>query len=149
MKNRSLEVFFGAGIIFITLVFCIYTYISSISTGIKSYSINANFTNIGSLIEGSKVIINGYEVGTVSKISLVYPSYKVNIVMNIRSDIKIPVDSILSIQSAGIFDAPSVAISAGHSQDFIENNTTIANTKDWVSLEDKIGDVLFSVTSSN
>jgi phospholipid/cholesterol/gamma-HCH transport system substrate-binding protein len=149
MKNRSLEVFFGLAIILITLVFCGYTYFTSVTTGLKSYSINANFTNIGSLIVGSKVIINGYEVGNVKEIKLVYPDYKVKVVMNIQSDIKIPVDSTLSIQSAGFFDAPSIAISAGKTQEFLSNNMEVKKTKDWVSLEDKIGDVLFSVTNSN
>lgn len=144
MKKRNLEIFVGLLIIFIVCVFSIYSFLTSSTIGLKSYTISATFNNIGLLTEDSKVSINGYEVGKVSKIELIYPYYKIRVTMDIKSNVKIPVDSILSIQAAGIFDAPMIAITAGKNTTFASNKTTDLKTKDWMSLEDRIGSVLFN-----
>ncbi len=148
MKSRSIELFLGLAIILIVCSFSIYTYFLSINTSLQNYTISANFNNIGSLTEGSKVVINGYEIGTVSEIKLLYPNYKIKVIMKIRNDIKIPINSVLSIKSSGLFDSPSISITPGNSENFIVNDVNNLKTKDWVSLEDKIGDVLFSVVGN-
>ncbi|MCL2567374.1 MAG: MlaD family protein [Alphaproteobacteria bacterium] len=148
MKSRSLEFIFGVLIIAITFVFCAYVLLITINNTFKTYNLNATFSNIGSLSAGAKVLINGFEVGQVSEISLLPSSYKIHVSMNINKNIQIPKDSILLIQAAGFFDAPTLAIKPGSSAEFFKANDTIIDTRDWVSLEDKIGDIFFSITNN-
>ncbi|MDR0484495.1 MAG: MlaD family protein [Alphaproteobacteria bacterium] len=148
MKNRTLEFVFGSAIIVITLIFCLYVLLIAINNTFKTYNLNATFSNIGSLTEGSKVIINGFEIGQVREINIIYPDYKINVIMSINKDIKIPKDSVFSIQAAGFFDAPTIAIRPGTSPQFLTKNDTTSNTRDFVSLEDKIGDIFFSMTNN-
>ncbi|MDR2008614.1 MAG: MlaD family protein [Alphaproteobacteria bacterium] len=148
MKNRTLEFIFGIAIIAITAVFFVYVLLITLNNTFKTYTLNATFNNIGSLTTGAKVLINGFEVGNVGEIKLLPNTYKIQVVMNINKGVDIPKDSVLSIQAAGFFDAPSLAFRPGNSSQFFKANEMVSDTRDWVSLEDKIGDIFFSITNN-
>ncbi|MFL1781204.1 Outer membrane lipid asymmetry maintenance protein [Candidatus Hepatincolaceae symbiont of Richtersius coronifer] len=142
MKNRLFEMFFGYLVLLAALIFVIYSAITVMTVNLKNYEVKGIFNNIGSLVEGSNVVINGLIIGKVSKINL-ESDYSIQIIMKINNDIKIPKDSILTIVTTGIFDSPSLAIVIGQ-DDIIEPGETFFNTQNWISLEDKIGTIFFN-----
>lgn len=144
MKGRILEAFFGYLILVILGLFVLYSMLVIVKGGLRTYTIKASFHNIGSLVEGSKVIINGVEVGKVTSIELLLEDYEVIVTMNISKNVKIPKDSAVSIVTSGFFDAPNIVINPSKNKDYMEKNGILKNTTDWVSLEDKIGSIFFN-----
>jgi phospholipid/cholesterol/gamma-HCH transport system substrate-binding protein len=140
MKNRFLEVFFGAAIIISVICFVIYGAMTIVKTNLKTYTVKAVFGNIGTLDEGSKVLISGLKIGNVTKLELT-DNYSIMVYMSINSDVKLPEDSVVSIVASSFFDAPDIYIAPTSTQEYVKENGILKNARDWVSLEDKIGSI--------
>ena len=80
---------------------------------VDGYEVSAAFLKVGGLTDGSDVRLNGVKIGTVSDLTLDYETYDAVVKMSIRSDIKLPVDSVASIGSSGIIGGKFVAIRPG------------------------------------
>jgi len=66
--------------------------------------------------------------------------------MSIRSDIKLPVDSVASIGSSGIIGGKFVAIRPGGEKDVVSKGGALTKTEDFKSLEDQVGEIIFLAT---
>lgn len=87
------------------------------NTGIgslSSYEINAVLGHADGLAAGTDVKIAGVKIGRITEVDLEPGTYRVKLTMEIRSDIKIPTDSKLSVSSA-MMSSPYLTISPGHS----------------------------------
>ncbi|MCF6807662.1 outer membrane lipid asymmetry maintenance protein MlaD [Thiotrichales bacterium 19S9-12] len=98
-------------------------------TGQKTYTVTANFTNIGALKTNAAVRIAGVEVGNVSDISLnpttfaAVVTFKIDKIYN-----KIPKNSSASIQTSGLLGESYVGISPGFSPSNLGNGDKIVTT---------------------
>jgi phospholipid/cholesterol/gamma-HCH transport system substrate-binding protein len=147
MQNRVFEIIAGFTIIIISAFFLIYGVFSNFKQSSKTYKINAIFNNVGGLNEGSKIKVNGVVVGVVDSLELNQKDFSIFATFKIKSNIKIPKDSVVIISSSGIFESPSITLMPTKNNNYIQNGETLANTKDFVSLEDKIGNIFFNLNS--
>ena len=69
--------------------------------------------------------------------------------MSIASDIKLPKDSTAMISSNGLMGNKFIKIEPGKSKDMLQNGDEISNTKDFKTLEDMVGEVIFMVTGND
>ena len=145
MKTRYIEILFGISIIIITFLFIFYSLLSTNYLFNKHYSVKAIFNNIGPLNVGAKIKINGYLVGKVSEIKLNNDNYNVIVILDINSDILIPKDSTLELFSGGIFDGIEIKIIPGKEKEYLINNDVFIKTSDYISLEDKIGNIFLKI----
>lgn len=145
MENRTTETIFGFVIIMVVAVFCLYALFISNVFFSKTYKINAVFRSIGPLNVGAKIIVSGYEVGKVDGIVLDTDNYNVIVSMEIKNDVLIPKDSTIELFSSGVFDAIGIKILPGKSKEYFANNYTTNNTKDYLSLEDRIGNIFLNL----
>ncbi len=150
MKNyRFLEIICGLICIIVASVFVFYVYnLTNSSSSIKqNYTIKAKFNNIGPLHLGAQIFISGIKVGTVSAIILDQTDYTVEVSMSIINNTKIPSLVTASIESDGFFGKNCIRLypntEAGNIS-YLKDNQYIENTKDWESIEDKIGNFFFS-----
>jgi phospholipid/cholesterol/gamma-HCH transport system substrate-binding protein len=109
--------------------------------GTKQYIVNARFTNIAGLTEGSQVEIAGVPVGKVSKINLLNDQAIVELLIN--PDVKIQEDSIASIRTQGLIGDKYVKISPGGSDEYIKPNGFITDTESTVDIEELISKYIF------
>ena len=144
MKNRVLEIFFGGLIILGAVVFIVYASFVVMNSSMKTYQVSAIFTNVGSLVNGSHVSIYGVNIGTVYDISL-NKDYNVVVAMDIADNIKIPEGSFVTINASGVFDSPEIIITPSKSTKFVNAGDVLKNTKDWVSLDDRIGSIFLNM----
>ena len=72
-----------------------------------------------------------------------------DVTFSISSDIKLPKDSTVSIVSDGLVGDKFVKITPGKSGKYLKNGDTFANTKDFKTLEDMVGEVIFMVTGND
>ena len=146
MNKKPVETIMGIVVIFVAAFFLYFAYQVSDLQVVKGYDINARFLKVGGLNVGSDVRINGIKVGTVIAQNLDPEDYVADVKLSISSNIQLPKDSVVSVVSDGLVGNKFIKIEPGKSKEFLQNGDTVANTKDFKTLEDMVGEIIFMVT---
>jgi phospholipid/cholesterol/gamma-HCH transport system substrate-binding protein len=111
----------------------------------ESYTVTANFTNIGGLKPRAKVSMAGVTVGTVDSISLDPDTLEARVVMRISSQFdELPEDTSASILTAGILGDQYVGLEPGGSPDPLRDGDRILLTNSAMVLEQLISRYMFN-----
>ena len=146
LKKNAVETILGAVVLLVAGTFLSFA-MNMVDVGeVDGYEISASFLKVGGLTDGSDVRLNGIKIGTVSDLSLDNETFDAVVTMSIRSDVKLPVDSIASIGSSGIIGGKFVAIRPGGEKDVVTAGGNLAKTEDFKSLEDQVGEIIFLAT---
>ncbi len=148
MNKRPVETIMGIVVLAVAMFFAYFAYNVSDLQVVKGYTVTAKFLKVGGLTVGSDVRINGIKVGTVIAQSLDNADYNAEIKMSLTSDIKLPDDSEVAIVSDGLMGDKFIKITPGHSQTFLQDGDVIKNAKDFKTLEDMVGEIIFMVTDN-
>ena len=148
MNKKPVETIMGIVVIFVAAFFLYFAYQVYDLQVVKGYDINARFLKVGGLNVGSDVRINGIKVGTVIAQNLDPEDYVADVELSISSNIQLPKDSVVSIVSDGLVGNKFIKIEPGKSKEFLQNGDTVANTKDFKTLEDMVGEIIFMVTDN-
>ena len=146
MKENILEIVVGCIVIIIAITFVFFT-ISSTGIKKKGWYINAEFGNIGGLKVGDDVVIAGIKVGEVLSNKLDSQTFIAIVKLNLEKNISIPDDSIAKISSESLLGGQYVEIIPGASNIMFNEEQTIYNTRDPVSISDLLGQAVFSATN--
>ena len=148
MNKRPVETIMGLVVVFVAAFFLYFAYNVSDLQVVKGYTVTARFLKVGGLNVGSDVRINGIKVGTVIAQNLDPEDYVADVKLSISSNIQLPKDSVVSIVSDGLVGNKFIKIEPGKSKEFLQNGDTVANTKDFKTLEDMVGEIIFMVTDN-
>lgn len=146
MKKNAVETILGAVVLVAAVTFLVFALNTAQVSTVHGYRVSAAFFKVGGLTNGSDVRINGIKVGTVSDLELDSNTFDAVVSMSIRSDVKIPADSVAAIGSSGIVGGKFVSIQPGGSKEFLAADGKISRTKDFKSLEDQVGEIIFLAT---
>ena len=149
MRRNAVETVLGAVVLLVAGMFVYFAYNTAQVKAIDGYNIKASFFKIGGLTTGSDVRINGIKVGTVTNALLDPETFDAVIEMSIKPDIKLPTDTIAAIGSEGIVGGKYVRITPGSAKETISDNGSISETKDFRSLEDQVGEIIFLATGGS
>jgi phospholipid/cholesterol/gamma-HCH transport system substrate-binding protein len=109
----------------------------------NSYTVQAQFENIGSLKVGAAVSMAGVSVGRVESITFDQDVYKAVVQMQINSKFdRIPKDSDASIMTAGLLGGQYIGITAGGAEEFLGNGDRIEFVQDALVLENLINQLV-------
>lgn len=143
MKKNPVETILGFFVLIFAGVF-LFTAVSKIDTKkIDGYTISANFLKVGGLEAGSDVRISGIKVGTVLETRLNKNDYTADVILNIDSSIKLPIDTVASIADVGIMGDKYVRLEPGKSQAVLKPGDKLNQTKNYKSLEDNVSEFIF------
>lgn len=124
MKGRGLEIRVGAVVLLAAAVLVIGTmWFQRFAVAEKRYSFFARFKDVGGLIAGDPIFINGVERGKVKRVDL-----QLNLVvveMAVRQGVAVPKDSKVSLQAVGIMGERNVTIMRGMSSQAIAPGDTV------------------------
>ncbi|MBQ8481769.1 MAG: outer membrane lipid asymmetry maintenance protein MlaD [Alphaproteobacteria bacterium] len=146
MLKKPVETIMGLVVLLIALLFLGFAYNVSDLQVVKGYTLTAEFMKVGGLSTGSDVRINGIKVGTVTNQTLNNEDYTVDVTFSISSDIKLPKDSTVAIVSDGLMGNKFVKIEPGKSSEYLKDGEAFTKTKDFKTLEDMVGEIIFMVT---
>ncbi len=149
MRRNAIETVMGAVVLLVAGVFVFFAYDMAQVKAVKGYEVTALFYKIGGLNEGSDVRISGIKVGTVIDHELDSESYDARVRMTITREIKLPVDTVASIASEGLLGGKYVRLEPGTEKSYIMDGGTITKTKDFRSLEDQVGEIIFLATGGD
>ncbi len=115
----------------------------SVQSAKPTYRVYALFDNTGALKTRAKVSMAGVTIGKVVDVALDKDSYMARVEMEIDSDVdNIPLDSTVSIVTAGLLGEKYIGVSIGGDVDYLKNGDRIEDTQSAVILEDLIGKFL-------
>tara|TARA_B110000208_G_scaffold118941_1_gene145491 strand:+ start:1288 stop:1758 length:471 start_codon:yes stop_codon:yes gene_type:complete len=126
--------------LFISAFFIITFFIFFIFSSLKKttynyhYNFQATFNSIDGISFESKILLAGLEVGHINNISLLEDN-KVMVEGVIIDKIQIPSDSILKIETNGIFGKKYFSIMPGYDDFFSKGNIVFAYTSDSYTLD--------------
>lgn len=149
MRRNAIETVMGAVVLLVAGVFVFFAYDMAQVKAVEGYEVTALFYKIGGLNEGSDVRISGIKVGTVIDHELDAESYDARVRMTITREIKLPVDTVASIASEGLLGGKYVRLEPGTDKSYIKDGGTITKTKDFRSLEDQVGEIIFLATGGD
>ncbi|KPU82263.1 toluene ABC transporter substrate-binding protein [Psychromonas sp. PRT-SC03] len=115
----------------------------------KSYTLYANFTNIGGLKERSPVKLGGVVVGRVEKITLDVQNYTPRVRLSMYAQKGYyPETSSIAILTSGLLGEQYISITPGfidEDSEMLGDGDTIEDTKSALILEDLIGQFIYSL----
>ncbi len=148
MNKKPIETIMGMVVLVVAVFFLLFAYRVSDLQVVKGYELNAKFLKVGGLNIGSDVRINGIKVGTVVNQKLDNTDYLVDVILSISPEIKLPVDSEVAIVGDGLVGDKFIKIVPGKSKEYLKEGDTFANAKDFKTLEDMVGEIIFMVTDN-
>lgn len=144
MKRSVIDFWVGIfvviGILCITFLSLKVANISSFgSNQNSSYTIYANFNNIGSLKTDAPIKVSGFTVGRIIAINLDPKTYQARVTMQIAKEYKFTTDSSAEILTTGLLGEQYVALQSGADIEDLKNGDTITITSSAMVLEQLIG----------
>jgi len=149
MQRNIVETILGAVVLLVAGGFLFFFYRTTDIKPATGYEISADFDKIDGLQSGSPVRISGVKVGKVTAFELNKDNYRAVVHMNIDNDVKLPSDSSAIIQSAGLLDGKTLTLQPGGADDTLKDGGKIQYTQSSASLEQMLGQFIFSVSKNN
>jgi phospholipid/cholesterol/gamma-HCH transport system substrate-binding protein len=145
MRGNVIEVVIGAVVLVAAALFLAFAYrTSQLRTVSGGYELSADFARIDGIHQGSDVRIGGVKVGTVVSDQLDPKTYLATIRMSIDPEIRLPDDTVAQVTSAGLLGDKYISLVPGGSEEMIPPGGKIRYTQSSVSLENLIGQMIFS-----
>lgn len=149
MQRNIAETVLGAVVLLVAGGFLFFFYRTTDIKPASGYELVASFSKIDGLEAGSPVRISGVKVGQVLGFELDKDTYHAIVHMNIDSSIKLPKDTSAIVASAGLLDGKFMTLQPGGDSEMLPPGGRIEFTQSTPSLEQMLGQVIFSVTKNN
>jgi phospholipid/cholesterol/gamma-HCH transport system substrate-binding protein len=146
MKRNPIETVLGALVLVLAAMLIVFAYSTANVRPILGYEISADFLKVGGLERGSDVRMSGIPIGTVTSEDLDTKTFLARVTMTIVGNVKLPSDTEASIVSDGLLGSKYVNLVPGHASGQIAPGGKIAKTRDFQSLEDLVGQIIFLAT---
>ncbi|MHA1540612.1 MAG: MlaD family protein [Alphaproteobacteria bacterium] len=141
-KEQPFETLIGILVLFLSIFFLFWAMSKADLQTVKGYKVYASFSKITSITEGTNVELNGVKIGSVLSIEL-DKDYSVQVGISIKDKVKLPRDTVAEIATDGLIGDKYIRLKLGQSETFLNDGETMGS-KDFLSLEDMIGQVLFN-----
>lgn len=110
----------------------------------ETYTVTANFENIGGLKPRAPVKSAGVVVGRVGEINFDPKTYEAVVSLNVDKRYQFPKDTFANIYTAGLLGEQYIGLEAGGDEASLKNGDKITQTQDAVVLEKLISQFLYS-----
>ncbi len=147
MRRNVMETVLGAVVLLVAAGFVYLAYTTAEIRAVVGYEVTASFLKIGGLARGSDVRISGIKVGSVVDHRLDGDTFDAVVTLSIAPGVKLPEDTVATIASEGLLGGKYVRLEPGGAEAVIPPGGAITKTRDYRSLEDQVGEIIFLATS--
>jgi phospholipid/cholesterol/gamma-HCH transport system substrate-binding protein len=144
MSGNVIETVMGAVVLVVAAFFLFFAYTTSQVRAVDGYTVTAQFTRVDGIRDGSDVRIAGVKVGSITAENLDPKTYLATLKMSISPEYKLPEDTVAEVISSSLLGDKYLALVPGGSDKNIPPGGQIKYTQATASLEDLIGQMIFS-----
>lgn len=144
MKRNMIETVMGAVVLVVAGMFLAFAYVSADLKTTNGYRVTATFNKVSGLAIGGDVRMSGIKVGSIVSQELETDTYRAKVTMNIRDDVKLPLDTAAAISSEGLLGGNYLELIPGGDPDTIKDGGRIEFTQDPVDIVQLLGKFIFS-----
>ena len=144
MRGNVIETLMGAVVLVAAALFLVFAYKTSQLRTVSGYEVSADFARIDGIHQGSDVRISGVKIGTVLAEDLDPKTFLATIRMSVDPAIQLPDDTVAAVTSSGLLGDKYMSLTPGGSDKNIPPGGKIRYTQSSVSLENLIGQMIFS-----
>ena len=148
-QNNFAESLIGAAVVAVAVAFLALSYYRTGGGGLAGYEVNAKVAKADGLAVGTDVRLAGIKVGTVSDLTLDPQTYLVTVHMNIRDDVKLPVDSSVLVTQAGFLGGQYLSITPGGDEQNMAAGAFFENAQGSIDLMNLVGRLATGASTSN
>jgi phospholipid/cholesterol/gamma-HCH transport system substrate-binding protein len=144
MTGNVIETVMGGVVLVVAAFFLFFAYSTSQLRAVQGYEVTAQFERIDGVREGGDVRIAGVKVGSILAQTLDPKTFLATLRISVDSAYKLPDDTVAEIVSAGLLGDRYLALVPGGAEQTIPPGGRIKYTQSPVSLENLIGQMIFS-----
>jgi len=148
-RSNYAESLIGAAVVAIVLVFAVLAYYRTGAGGLSGYEVNARLSKVDGLAVGTDVRLAGIKVGSVSGLTLDPKTYLVTVHMDVRKDIKLPVDSSILVTQAGFLGGQYLSITPGGDDQMMAAGAFFENAQGSIDIMNLVGRFATGASTSN
>jgi phospholipid/cholesterol/gamma-HCH transport system substrate-binding protein len=148
-QNNIAETLIGAAVVAVAIAFLAFAYYRTGSGSLSGYEINAKLPKADGLSVGTDVRLAGIKIGTVSDLTLDPKTYLVTVHMNVRDDIKLPVDSSVLVTQAGFLGGQYLSITPGGDDKMMTAGAFFENAQGSIDVMNLVGRFATGAGTSN
>lgn len=152
-RQKTLEFWVG---IFVILGFAALLFMAlqsanlgSFSFGHKTYTVTAEFDNIGGLKPRAAVKSAGVVVGRVRSVEFDPETFMARVTMDLEQKYAFPADSSAKILTSGLLGEQYIGLEAGAEEANLDDGSSIRRTQSAVVLENLISQFLYSTAEKS
>lgn len=138
-QNNVAETLIGAVVVAVAVAFLVFAYFRTGTGSLSGYDVNARLAKADGLAVGTDVRLAGIKIGTVTDLTLDPKTYLVTVHMNIRDDIKLPVDSSILVTQAGFLGGQYLSITPGGDDKMMAAGSTFENAQGSIDVMNLVG----------
>jgi phospholipid/cholesterol/gamma-HCH transport system substrate-binding protein len=144
MTGNVIETVMGGVVLVVAALFLFFAYSTSQVRAVQGYEVTAQFERVGTLRDGGDVRIAGVKIGSIVSEILDPKTFLADVRMSIDPAYKLPEDTVAEIVSNGLLGDQYMSLVPGGSEQTIPPGGRIKFTQAPVSLENLIGQMIFS-----
>jgi phospholipid/cholesterol/gamma-HCH transport system substrate-binding protein len=148
MSRNTIETVLGAVVLVVAALFLFFAYTTSQVRAVPGYQVTAQFDRIDGIRDGSDVRIAGVKVGSVTGTRLDPKTFMATVRMSIAPQYRLPDDTVAEIVSSSLLGDKYMSLVPGGSDTTIPPGGRIKFTQSAVSLENLIGQMIYSPPGS-
>ena len=148
-QNNLAESLIGAGVVAVALLLAALAYYRTGTGSVSGYEINAKLPKADGLAIGTDVRLAGIKVGTVSYLTLDPKTYLVTVHMNMREDIKLPLDSSVLVTQAGFLGGQYLSITPGGDEQMMAAGSFFENAQGSIDMMGLVGRFATGAATTN
>ena len=144
MTGNVIETVMGGVVLVVAALFMFFAYSTSQVRAVQGYEVTAQFERVGALRDGGDVRIAGVKIVSIVSETLDPKTFLADVRMSIDPAYKLPDDTVAEIVSNGLLGDQYMSLVPGGSDQTIPPGGRIKFTQAPVSLENLIGQMIFS-----
>lgn len=146
MRGNLLESVMGAVVLVVAALFLFFAYNTSQLRAVPGYQLIADFERVDGVREGGDVRVSGIKIGSIISETVDPKTFLARLTVSIDPAYKFPDDTVAEIVSAGLLGDKYLSLVPGGSETMIPPGGQIKYTQSSVTLENLIGQMIFSNT---
>jgi phospholipid/cholesterol/gamma-HCH transport system substrate-binding protein len=143
------ETLIGAVVVAVAVAFLAFAYFRTGAGSLSGYEILAKLPKADGLAVGTDVRLAGIKIGTVTDLTLDPKTYLVTVHMNIRDDIKLPVDSSVLVTQSGFLGGQYLSITPGGDDKLMTAGSYFQNAQGSIDVMGLVGRFTSGGSTSN